>query len=67
MVVTQDTLVEDAHFRRGWISWHDLGYKAAAVNLSDLAAMGAEPEALLVALALPPGSDARRSRSSTRA
>jgi thiamine-monophosphate kinase len=58
VVVTQDTLVEDAHFRRGWISWQDLGYRAAAVNLSDLAAMGAEPEALLVALALPPGSDA---------
>ena len=54
LVVTQDTLVEEVHFRRGWISWHDLGYKAAAVNLSDLAAMGAEPEALLVALALPP-------------
>ena len=58
VVVTQDTLAEDVHFRRGWISWQDLGYKAAAVNLSDLAAMGAEPEALLVALALPPGSDA---------
>lgn len=58
VVVTQDTLVEEVHFRRGWISWQDLGYKAAAVNLSDLAAMGAEPEALLVALALPPGSDA---------
>ena len=58
VVVTQDTLVEEVHFRRGWISWQDLGYKAAAVNLSDLAAMGAEPEALLVALALAPGSDA---------
>jgi thiamine-monophosphate kinase len=53
VVVTQDTLVEGVHFRREWTSWHDLGYKAAAVNLSDLAALGAEPEALLVALALP--------------
>jgi thiamine-monophosphate kinase len=53
-VVTQDTLVEGVHFRRSWTTWRDLGYKAAAVNLSDLAAMGAEPEALLVALALPP-------------
>jgi thiamine-monophosphate kinase len=52
-VVTQDTLVEGVHFRRDWTGWRDLGYKAAAVNLSDLAAMGAEPEALLVALALP--------------
>jgi thiamine-monophosphate kinase len=57
-VVTQDTLVEGVHFRRSWTSWRDLGYKAAAVNLSDLAAMGAEPEALLVALALPPGVEA---------
>jgi thiamine-monophosphate kinase len=52
-VVTQDMLVEDVHFRRAWTSWRDLGYKAAAVNLSDLAAMGARPSALLVALALP--------------
>lgn len=53
VVVTQDTLVENVHFRPAWTTWHDLGYKAAAVNLSDLAAMGAEPEALLVALSLP--------------
>ena len=58
VVVTQDALVEDVHFRRDWTSWRDLGYKAAAVNLSDLAAMGAEPEALLVVLALPPETDA---------
>jgi thiamine-monophosphate kinase len=57
VVVTQDTLVEGVHFRREWTSWHDLGYKAAAVNLSDLAALGAEPEALLVALALPADLD----------
>jgi thiamine-monophosphate kinase len=58
VVVTQDTLVEGVHFRRGWTSWRDLGYKAAAVNLSDLAAMGAEPEALLVSLALPLDTEA---------
>lgn len=56
-VVTQDMLVEDVHFRRAWTSWRDLGYKAAAVNLSDLAAMGARPSALLVALTLPPELD----------
>ena len=54
VVVTQDTLVEGVHFRAEWIPWRDLGYKAAAVNLSDLAALGADPEALLVSLALPP-------------
>ncbi len=54
VVVTQDMLVEGIHFRLDWITWRDLGYKAAAVNLSDLAALAAEPEALLVSLALPP-------------
>ena len=57
VVVTQDALVEGVHFRREWTSWRDLGWKAAAVNLSDLAALGAEPEALLVGLALPPETD----------
>jgi thiamine-monophosphate kinase len=57
-VVTQDTLVEGTHFRLEWTSWRDLGYKAAAVNLSDLAAMGAEPEALLVSLGLRPAEEA---------
>jgi thiamine-monophosphate kinase len=53
LVVTQDLLLEGRHFRLEWTSWRDLGYKAAAVNLSDLAAMGATPEVLLVSLALP--------------
>ena len=46
LVVTQDALVEGVHFRLDWIGWRDLGWRAAAVNLSDLAASGAEPEAL---------------------
>jgi thiamine-monophosphate kinase len=54
LVVTQDALVEGVHFRLDWTSWRDLGWKAAAVNLSDLAASAAEPQALLVTLALPP-------------
>ena len=53
VVVTQDLLVEGVHFRLGWTSWRDLGWKAAAVNLSDLAASGAEPVGLLVSLAAP--------------
>jgi thiamine-monophosphate kinase len=56
-VVTQDTLVEGVHFRLEWTSWRDLGYKAAAVNLSDLAAMGAEPEGLLVSLTVRPDEE----------
>jgi len=54
LVVTQDALVEDVHFRFDLLSWRDLGFRAAAVNLSDLAASGAHPEALVVTLALPP-------------
>jgi thiamine-monophosphate kinase len=50
LVVTQDALVEGVHFRLDWTTYRELGYKAAAVNLSDLAASGAAPEALLVTL-----------------
>ena len=53
LVVTQDALVENVHFRLDWISWRELGFRAAAVNISDLSASGAEPAALLVTLALP--------------
>jgi thiamine-monophosphate kinase len=53
LVVTQDALVQGVHFRLDWISWCDLGYRAAAVNLSDLAACGAEPLGLIVSLAAP--------------
>ncbi|HWB23775.1 MAG TPA: thiamine-phosphate kinase [Gaiellaceae bacterium] len=53
LVATQDALVEGVHFRLDWISWRDLGWRAAAVNLSDLAASGADPDALLVTLAAP--------------
>jgi thiamine-monophosphate kinase len=57
MVVTQDALVEGIHFRLDWISWFDLGWRAAAVNLSDLAASGAAAEGLIVTLAAPPETD----------
>jgi thiamine-monophosphate kinase len=53
LVVTQDALVEGVHFLLDRISWRDLGWRAAAVNLSDLAASGATAEGLLVTLAAP--------------
>jgi len=53
LVVTQDALVEGVHFRFDLLGWRELGARAAAVNLSDLAASGAEPLALLVSLGLP--------------
>ena len=53
VVATTDTLVEGPDFRAAWSSGYDLGWKSAAVNLADVAAMGARPTALLVALAVP--------------
>ena len=53
LVVTQDALVEGVHFRLDWISWRDLGFRAAAVNLSDLAASGADPLGFVLTLAAP--------------
>jgi thiamine-monophosphate kinase len=55
-VVTHDMLVDGVHFRRDTTGLRDLGWKALAVNLSDLAAMGAEPVAALVGLGLPEGA-----------
>jgi len=53
LVATQDALIEGVHFHLAWTTHRELGYKAAAVNLSDLAASGATPEALLVTLGAP--------------
>ncbi|MEY4417582.1 MAG: hypothetical protein RIQ88_20 [Actinomycetota bacterium] len=52
-VVTTDTMVEDHDFKLAWSSGFDLGFKAVSTNLSDVAAMGATPTALLIAIALP--------------
>ena len=53
MVATTDLLVEGRHFRRDWSGPFDIGCKAAAQNLADVAAMGASPTALLVGFATP--------------
>jgi thiamine-monophosphate kinase len=49
-----DVLVEGRHFRRDWSTARDVGHRAAAANLADIAALGARPTALLVALCAPP-------------
>jgi thiamine-monophosphate kinase len=51
--VSHGRLVEDVHFRREWSAPQDIGHKALAVNVSDMAAMGATPRAVLLSLALP--------------
>jgi thiamine-monophosphate kinase len=53
VVATTDFMLEGRHFRRDTSSARDVGHKAAARSLADLAAMGAVPSALLVALAAP--------------
>ena len=61
--VTVDAVVEGVHFRRRSSRLEDVGHKALAVNLSDLAAVGARPRWALVALGVPRGfrlADARR-------
>jgi len=59
LVLTTDLLAEGVHFDLRTASFEDVGYKAAIANLSDIAAMGARPEHVLVALAVP----ASRTRS----
>jgi len=54
VVATTDMVIERRHFRREWSGPGDIGRKAAARNLADVAAMGARPTALLVAFAGPP-------------
>lgn len=52
-VVTTDTMIEGHDFRLDWSSGYDLGWKAVASNLADVAAMGARPTSLVVAVAVP--------------
>ncbi|PSL05903.1 thiamine-phosphate kinase [Haloactinopolyspora alba] len=54
VVVTTDLLLEQQHFRRDWSAAGDVGHKAAAQNLADIAAMGARPTAVTVGLGVPP-------------
>lgn len=51
--VSTDIFAEDAHFRRRYFTPEDVGHKALAVNLSDLAGMGAEPLGFTLGLSLP--------------
>ena len=59
LVATMDTLVAGVHFLPGVAGWDDIGWKAMAVNISDIAAMGAWPRFALVSLSLPPDTEVR--------
>jgi thiamine-monophosphate kinase len=56
-VVTTDALVDGVHFDPRFVPYDAIGYRALSVNLSDLAAMGAKPRAVLLSLALPASLD----------
>ena len=56
-VVTTDTMIEGHDFRLDWSTGYDLGWKAIASNVADVAAMGARPTALVVAMAVPSSTE----------
>jgi thiamine-monophosphate kinase len=56
-IYTTDMMVEGRHFNAAWFSPQDVGWKAAAVNISDIAAMGGRLKCLLVSLAIPTETD----------
>src|ERR1700694_5690724 len=53
LVITTDTSVDGVHFRHEWLNHFEIGYRATAAALSDLAAMAARPLVLMIALTLP--------------
>ncbi|MCM8818144.1 MAG: thiamine-phosphate kinase [Candidatus Omnitrophica bacterium] len=53
LILTTDTLVENVHFELNKFTWHQIGKKAIAVNISDICAMGGKPEFALISLGLP--------------
>ncbi|MBR6126744.1 thiamine-phosphate kinase [bacterium] len=57
IVITQDSLTENVHFKREWYSPYQLGYKSITVNISDILASGAKPAYVTIALSLPSDID----------
>ena len=63
LVVTTDMLIEEVHFRLCTTDPYRLGRKSLAVNLSDIAAMGAAPAASFLSIALPPDTEVESGRA----
>ncbi len=57
IVISQDSLVEDIHFKKEFITPYQLGYKTVMVNVSDICASGAVPEYITISLSLPKDTD----------
>ena len=57
IVVTQDSLVENVHFKRNWCTPKQLGYMSVIVNISDILASGAVPKYVTISLSLPNNVD----------
>ncbi len=57
IVISQDSLVEDVHFKKGLITPYQLGYKTVMVNISDICASGAKPKYMTISLSLPKDTD----------
>ena len=53
IVISQDSLLEDIHFKLDWCTPFQLGYKSVTVNISDILASGAKPKYITIALSLP--------------
>lgn len=59
VVLSSDMALEEVHFRRAWLRWETVGWRATAAALSDLAAMAARPLGVLLDVAVPPELDRR--------
>ena len=66
VVVTTDSMVEGTHFQRGWLTPREIGWRLAAANLSDMAAMGAEPKHALISLMFPRGFSSKQAEGIQR-
>ncbi|MBC7288190.1 MAG: thiamine-phosphate kinase [Armatimonadetes bacterium] len=54
VAITVDVSVDGVHFQAGWLTWREIGYRAACANISDLAAACAEPLGVMASLGVPP-------------